>query len=117
MAENLALDRLVQVVRAEESACSNVAEIEKAGDVQGESLADVFRVSRKPGKYSGKSTFSEAQETVKTGYDNIPNPPKPHRKCYNCGGPFPHSKDRPCPARGKACNKCSPLNHFASQCR
>ena len=61
MAENLALDRLIQVARAEESARSNAAEIEKAGDVQGESSVNVFRVSRKPGKYSGKSTFSGAQ--------------------------------------------------------
>ena len=101
------------MARAEESAHANAAEIDKAGDNQNESSADVFKVSRKPGKYSGRSAFSEP----KTNNDDIPNPPKPGRKCFDCGGPFPYAKDRPCPAKEKSCKKRSRLNHFASQCR
>ena len=47
----------------------------------------------------------------------MPNPPRADPKCFNCGGPYPHSKGKPCPAKGKTCNKCSKPNHFASQCR
>ena len=45
------------------------------------------------------------------------NPPQASSKCFKCGGKFPHARDRPCPAIGKACNKCSKLNHFASVCK
>ena len=117
LAENLALDRLIQVARAEETARANAAEMEKTGDNQSESSADVFKVSKKPGKYSGRSAFPEPEPWGRRACDDVPNPPRPGRKCFNCGGPFPHSKDRPCPAKGKSCNKCSRLNHFASQCR
>ena len=120
LAENLSLDRLIQVARAEESARANAAEMEKAGDVQGESAAEVFKVSRTPGKYSNKSAqqISPPNQSNRSAQQMSPmNPPKAGRKCFNCGGPFPHSTDRPCPAKGKSCNKCSRLNHFASQCR
>ncbi|XP_028412526.1 uncharacterized protein LOC114535409 [Dendronephthya gigantea] len=36
-------------------------------------------------------------------------------KCRNCGRDFPHISV--CPARGKSCNKCGKLNHFAMMCR
>ena len=115
LAENLSLDRLIQVARAEESARANAAEIEKAGDLRGDDTADVMKVAKKPGKYSSRSAFSASEKFESDG--RVPNPPKADRKCYNCGGPFPHTRNKPCPAKGKACNKCSKLNHFASQCR
>ena len=75
---------------------------------------DVFKVSKKPGKYSSKSGFSQKAQGSK---EVVPNPPRADPKCFNCGGPYPHSKGKPCPAKGKTCNKCSKPNHFASQCR
>ena len=115
LAENLSLDRLVQVARAEESARANAAEIEKAGDLRGDDSADVLKVSKSPGKYSSRSSFlAKAGQNSK---EQVPNPPRADRRCFNCGGPFPHAKNRPCPARGKTCNNCSRLHHFASQCR
>ncbi|XP_062610190.1 uncharacterized protein K02A2.6-like [Saccostrea cucullata] len=41
---------------------------------------------------------------------------EPTSKCRNCGKEWPH-KDRPCPAKDKACNKCKKIGHFAKQCR
>lgn len=38
------------------------------------------------------------------------------KKCYNCSGTFPH-REQPCPARGKTCDSCGKLNHFAKCCR
>ena len=115
LAENLALDRLIQVARAEESARANAAEMEKANEQStSDASGDVFKVSRSPGKYSNKLSLSSKPPAK---IDEAPNPPKSDKKCFNCGGPFPHSKEKPCPAKGKSCNKCSKLNHFASQCR
>jgi len=37
------------------------------------------------------------------------------QRCGYCGGQFPHKGT--CPARGKECNKCGKLNHYASVCR
>ena len=37
-------------------------------------------------------------------------------KCYNCGNSWPHV-NAPCPARGKQCNNCNRLGHFAKVCR
>ena len=114
LAENLSLDRLIQVARAEESARANAAEIEKANDFQNDDSQDVLKVSKSPGKYSARSTFPPA---VRSRPESVPNPPRQDRKCYSCGGPFPHSRNKPCPAKGKACGNCSRLGHFASLCR
>nr|XP_006823364.1 PREDICTED: uncharacterized protein LOC102803828 [Saccoglossus kowalevskii] len=40
---------------------------------------------------------------------------KQSSKCYNCGGSYPH--DTVCPAKGKSCNSCGKLNHYAKCCR
>ena len=59
LAENLHLDRLIQVARAEESARANAAEMEKANELTtSEGSGDVFKVSRSPGKYSNKLSLS-----------------------------------------------------------
>ena len=39
------------------------------------------------------------------------------KDCFNCGGKFPHPKEKPCPAKGKTCRACNKLNHFAKYCR
>jgi hypothetical protein len=36
-------------------------------------------------------------------------------QCYNCGNSWPHV-NAPCPARGKQCNNCNRLGHFAKVC-
>ncbi|KAK3720930.1 hypothetical protein QZH41_014537, partial [Actinostola sp. cb2023] len=41
--------------------------------------------------------------------------PNKTEKCGNCGGDFPHRG--PCKAKGKICNSCGKLNHFARVCR
>ena len=37
------------------------------------------------------------------------------RKCFSCGGSYPHEGD--CPARGKECHVCKGLNHLARVCK
>jgi len=36
-------------------------------------------------------------------------------QCHKCGFTWPH-RDSPCPAKGRTCNKCGKLNHFARMC-
>lgn len=43
-----------------------------------------------------------------------------HKKeitCYNCGRQGHTARDSQCPARGRRCNKCGKMNHFAATCR
>ena len=37
-----------------------------------------------------------------------------NKKCFRCGGQFPHIKK--CPALGKKCNFCSKMGHFERSC-
>ena len=39
------------------------------------------------------------------------------KKCFKCSGPYPHDKNKTCPAIGKKCRKCGKLDHFESACR
>ena len=39
------------------------------------------------------------------------------RQCYQCGGPYNKTHSQSCPAKGKSCDNCGRLNHFARVCR
>ena len=39
------------------------------------------------------------------------------KMCFNCGGNYPHTHNKPCPAQGQICRSCNKLNHFARVCR
>lgn len=69
----------------------------QAADIEGNLHAEALHTFTKP---VGKYTKTEKRD----------------KKCYNCGGDYPHV-DKPCPARNKTCAKCGKYNHFASQCR
>jgi hypothetical protein len=107
--EDLTLERLMQIARAKERSAADAQKMEKPDNSD---VADVNKVARGRGRYSKQGTF----------------PPKPNaqgdtrfkdkdRKCFKCGGSFPHPNDLPCPAIGKTCHKCGNLDHFASYCR
>ena len=55
-------------------------------------------------KMSFKGKFDETRVTGN----------KKFRRCFNCGGEFPHKKT--CPAKGKQCERCHKYNHFSSCC-
>ena len=40
---------------------------------------------------------------------------KNNKKCFKCDGSYPHKGE--CPAKGKSCNKCRGIGHFAKCCR
>ena len=37
------------------------------------------------------------------------------KMCFNCGGDYPHKQQ--CPAKGRECDNCGKLNHYARCCR
>ena len=39
------------------------------------------------------------------------------RRCFKCGGPFPHERNVVCPAIGVNCSRCGRLNHLEAVCR
>ena len=129
LAENLDLARLISSARADETARANADEMEKASASQHEDSSELYKVSKASGKYSSRSVnapgkmvagpanSSTRRDKPSSVSDPTPNPPTAGQTCYKCGGAFPHSRGRLCPAVGKSCNKCGRLNHFASQCR
>ena len=42
---------------------------------------------------------------------------KPFKSCYNCGGLYPHSDGKVCPAKGRKCHNCEKYDHFSKVCR
>jgi hypothetical protein len=69
-----------------------------------------FKANRKPNK---AKSFSKQTDKFKrqTASDKAEH----GKKCFKCGGSFPHDQD--CPAKGKKCNKCGKLNHFKRVCK
>jgi hypothetical protein len=80
--------------------------MEKNSEQLPEPPSDVFKVLKRPGKYSRCTKVQIAL-----------NPPHEEKRCFSCGGVFPYAKERPCPTKGRNCNKCGRIGHFASCCR
>ena len=53
----------------------------------------------------------------RTPYPKKIGPGKPTKSCYNCGGLYPHSGGKVCPAKGKKCHNCEKYDHFSTVCR
>ncbi|XP_070573960.1 single-strand DNA endonuclease ASTE1-like [Ptychodera flava] len=51
--------------------------------------------------------------TARTSYPASPS--QPYKRCYRCGGPFPHAGD--CPAKDSQCTKCRMKGHFTHLCK
>ena len=86
--ENIPLDDILQLARATEATELQIKDIE-CSKPRNVSLVDM------------KNNFKK-KPTIK--------------KCYRCGGTFPH-QGFDCPAIGKRCSNCKKMNHFAKVCR
>ncbi len=68
--------------------------------------------------YQAKDIESNAEENLVTNklqVQQIKAKTRVQRKCYNCGGAWPHENS--CPAKGKVCRKCNKSDHLAQVCR
>ena len=66
-----------------------------------------------------KKFFKNPQPRHGRSRDDVIPKPNPQqrgsRKCFQCGGNYPHSSA--CPAKNRKCNKCQKMGHYAKVCR
>jgi hypothetical protein len=96
----------------QELATLRINEDENRRNRRNESHNTTRHDTRSPSSFDNKSPeFSRQNNTDRRINDN-----RSMSKCYNCGNSWPHV-NAPCPARGKQCNNCNRLGHFAKVCR
>jgi hypothetical protein len=62
-----------------------------------------------------EQTSNKAAANVVNNNKNIQKKSIGSRKCFRCGGPYPHEKD--CPASKANCNYCNQPGHFEKCCK
>ena len=101
----LTLQKAIDSCRAAEAAKEQVQVIEKPTS---DERVDAFRLTEKP-------TSDERVDTVrKKSFQSAGEKGSSSYRCAYCG--YVHGAKR-CPARGKTCNVCRGLGHFASVCK
>lgn len=105
---SLTLQKAIDSCRAAEAAKEQVQVIEKPLD--DESLG-ASQVIEKP---SYDESVDAVQFSKKNSFQSASEKSPSSDKCGRCG--YVHGAKR-CPARGKTCNACRGLGHFASVCR
>ena len=113
--ENLTLDAILKLGRALELSEEQARQVEKAAaDVNATETkgSDQPGRSRQRNEHSSHSRFRRSQSRNRQNSNKRNSKPG---KCGNCEGYAPHRN--PCPARGKSCNACGKIGHFAHVCR
>ncbi|XP_064642179.1 uncharacterized protein K02A2.6-like [Lineus longissimus] len=94
---NLTLQQLLAYARARE-----------ASGVQAKAMVDGHETVIK--KVESQNNRSKPKKFVPKA-----KPKSKDLTCGLCGGPYPHENE--CPAKGKSCNNCGIMNHYARVCR
>lgn len=112
--ENLTLDALLKFARALELSEQQASQVEKA-------TSDVSVIKTKTNEPLGRpcqrnehSSHPRERRSQSRNHQHLNKCNKKSGPCENCGGYAPHRN--PCPARGKSCNACRKIGHFAHVC-
>jgi hypothetical protein len=100
--DGLSLKDFLKNARAYETAEQQTKEIDSGN------IAEVREVNSGRGRSQSRPRY-KARHRSKSGA------PKGEKKCFRCGGKYPH--DTSCPAMRKKCNKCHKVGHFDIVCR
>ena len=103
--DNLTLDQVISTCRTAEMSKRQAEQLQPGGTVQGIRHKSAY----KENKQSRVTAAAAAAATPSTATSGATT-------CDKCGyelRPGVHN----CPARGKACNRCTKLNHFSSVCK
>ena len=99
--DELSLKQFLSAARAGERTDMEIKDLDEEEEVPVSVEPPISAIQRAQGKY-------------------VPNQGRPRgtfqeKKCFRCGGRYPHEKD--CPADGKECDKCHRIGHFAKMCK
>ncbi|KAL1470826.1 hypothetical protein MTO96_024002 [Rhipicephalus appendiculatus] len=77
-------------------------------EMQRAAPAEINQVGRRQ-KHSRSASEHKPRQSASTERE---------RKCFNCGGPWPHERGRSsCPAANKTCQACKKRGHYSAVCR
>ena len=110
--ENPTLEALLKLGRALELSAKQAKDVENTGNdsVNKINTKEDDRQSRRRNR-TDDSSQSRRKRSQSRNRHYGDKQRKSSRKCGNCGGYAPHKN--PCPARGKTCNACGKIGHFA----
>ncbi len=75
----------------------------------------ISAVQDKGNRFKAKETAQNPKSSKQGGARD--HKPTDGKKCWSCGLNFPHSQGRSCPAKGRKCNSCGKIGHFAKFCK
>jgi hypothetical protein len=96
--EDKNLDELLKIGRTSEAAAIQIKEIEQVDRNDSVQVAEVNKLHKNRDKGHNHNHKDRIQ-----------------KQCFKCGKEYPHEGS--CPAKGRECNNCHKMNHFASMCR
>ena len=112
--DNLTLDKMLENARSAEAANRYAESIEQSSK---QTTNAVKKFKNKNNKQTGRHGNKKKCRDCGGQWPHANSACPGKGKCRNCGMDWPHAEANPCPAKGKKCNVCGKLNHFAKMCK
>ena len=106
------IQRKVLALPDEDCTLTKVVKFVEAEEMGRQSMRDTKDIS---GDMNALSSYRR-QKRDPVGGDQQPGGVRGGRRCYDCGGNFPHIKDDPCSALKEPCKRCKKFGHVKRHC-